>query len=190
MPNLILIKHASPQVVPGDPPERWHLSDEGRRLATVLGERLAAMPDRPAVVVSSDELKASETAEVIAGKLGVPMSTAPGLHEHDRSTVPQMRSGDFISMVELMLRKPAELVLGEETAAEAMERFDHAVSRVIEQHRDQTIAVVSHGTVIAMFVARHTNRPAFQIWREMGLPSYVVMSLPEYRVVGIVNRVD
>src|SRR3954453_8512495 len=155
MPNLILIKHASPQVVPGEAPERWHLSDEGRRRATVLAARLAEMPHRPAAVVSSEELKASQTAQVIAERLGVPMSTAPGLHEHDRSTVPQMRSSDFISMVELMLRKPNELVLGEETAAEALDRFDRAVSGVIEQPRHQTIAVVSHGTVIAMLVARH-----------------------------------
>jgi broad specificity phosphatase PhoE len=190
MPNLILVKHASPQVVPGEPPERWQLSDEGRRRATALAERLATMPDRPAAVVSSEESKASQTAEVIAGALGVPMTTAPGLQEHERSTVPQMRSGEFISMVELMLRKPTELVLGEETAAEALERFDRAVSRLVEGHRDQTIAVVSHGTVIAMFVARHTHGAAFQIWREMGLPSYVVLSLPPFAVVERVNRIE
>src|SRR5437868_11970538 len=116
MPSLILIKHASPQVVPGEPPEQWALSDEGRRRAASLADRVAAMADRPAAVVSSDERKAADTAEILATKLGVPTTTAHDLREHDRSTVPQMRSGEFISMIELMLRRPDEPVLGEETA--------------------------------------------------------------------------
>src|SRR3954466_10148209 len=157
MPSLILIKHASPQVVPDEPPEQWELSADGRRRATALAERIAAMDDRPAVVVSSDERKASQTAQIVAERLGITMSIEPELHEHDRSTVPHMRSAEFISMVELMLRRPSELVLGEENATEALARFDHAISHVIEQHHDQTIAIVSHGTVIAMFIARHTN---------------------------------
>src|SRR5689334_24407547 len=105
MPNLILIKHASPKVDPDQPPEQWEQSDDGRRRAARLAEKLAAMPDRPAVVISSEELKARQTAQVIADTVGVPMSTAPGLHEHDRSTVPHMRSAEFIPMIELMLRR-------------------------------------------------------------------------------------
>ena len=48
-----------------------------------------------------------------------------------------------------MLRKPDELVLGDETASDALDRFERAVRRVIDEHRQQTIAVVSGESVIA-----------------------------------------
>ena len=147
MPKLILIKHASPLVVPGKPPEQWRLSDQGRESCGPLAEKLRG--HQPAVVVSSVEPKAIETAEFVAASLGVSHHTAPGLHEHDRSNVPHMRSGEFISMMELFFRRPDELVLGKETASEALARFSKAVDAVVSQHADQTIAIVSHGTVIA-----------------------------------------
>jgi broad specificity phosphatase PhoE len=176
MPKLLLIKHASPLRQPDLPPERWPLSDEGRQKCDLLAQRIAE--HRPNVVVSSDELKARETAEILATHLTVSMKTAPGLHEHDRSSVPQLRSGEFISMIELMLRRPDELVLGEETANGALSRFDRAIRRVIDEHPNQDLAIVSHGTVIAMLLAKYSNRAAFALWREMGLPSYAVLSLP------------
>jgi len=32
MPQLVLIKHASPEVIAGVPPEQWRLSEQGRSL--------------------------------------------------------------------------------------------------------------------------------------------------------------
>src|SRR5207247_2074998 len=68
-------------------------------------------------------------------------------------------------------------------------RNSRAIGRVIGEHRQQTIAVVSHGTVIALFLARHSDRAAFGLWREMGLPSYAVLSLPELSLIEIAPRV-
>jgi broad specificity phosphatase PhoE len=92
-------------------------------------------------------------------------------------------------MIELMLRRPDELVLGEETANEALTRFDRAVRRVIDEHPNQDIAIVSHGTVIAMLLAKYSDRPAFGLWREMGLPSYAVLSQPPLQLIEVVSRV-
>ena len=93
-------------------------------------------------------------------------------------------------MIELMLRKPDQLVLGEETASAALDRFERAILRVISAHPDQTIAVVSHGTVIAMFLAQHSHQPAFSLWRQMGLPSYAVLGLAEMALTELVPRMD
>jgi broad specificity phosphatase PhoE len=60
MPKLILIKHAKPVVTPDLPPEEWSLGDEGRAQAAALAARLKTYA--PAVVVSSEERKARETA--------------------------------------------------------------------------------------------------------------------------------
>src|SRR4051812_42241799 len=188
MAKLILIKHASPQVVPAVPPQQWQLSDRGRQSCFALAERLR--PHQPHVVISSNEPKAVETAQLVAAELNLPHETADDLFEHDRSNVPHMRSGEFISMVELFFRRPDELVLGEETATEARQRFDDAVKAVL-RGRDaaDNIAIVSHGTVIALYLAQHLRQPPFQLWRQLGLPSMVVMELPDHRLVEMADKI-
>ena len=188
MRQLILVKHAAPEVVPGTPAERWRLSDKGRAACTPLAASLSSF--KPRVIVSSEEPKASETAERVARELGVPWETAPGLHEHDRSNVQHMRSGDFISTMELVFRRPQQLVLGRETAAGALKRFQNALDDVLERHAVEkgNVAVVSHGTVIALLLAHHSGNNGFDLWRRMQLPSYAVVEVPDFRVVQIVER--
>ena len=185
MSKLILIKHAAPEVVPSVPSEQWHLSEKGRASCTPLAEQMR--PFNPAIIVSSTELKAVETAELVAPKLGIPHSTARDFHEHDRSNVPHMRSSEFISAMELFFRKPDELVLGRETAQRAEARFTRAVQNVLQQHQD--VAIVSHGTVIALLLARYSDRSAFQLWRELGLPSFAVLDAPDMRIDNLVSKV-
>jgi broad specificity phosphatase PhoE len=141
------------------------------------------------VIVSSEEPKAAESAQLVAERLGVPWHTAAGLHEHDRSNVPHMRSGEFISMMELFFRKPPEHVLGRETADQARSRFRSAVDQVLNEHPDGNVAVVSHGTVIALLLAEMGQRTPFQTWRAMGLPSYAVVSLPEWTIEQSADRI-
>jgi broad specificity phosphatase PhoE len=173
MPKLILIKHAKPVVTPDLPPEEWSLSDEGRRQAAALAERLRAYG--PAAVVCSKETKASETGTIIGDALGISVSTSAGLREHARSTVPQMQTKEFISFMALLFKRPTELVLGEETAEEAYERFSEALSEIERANEGKTVAVVSHGTVLALHLARLSGQDPFAIWRRMGLPSFAVV---------------
>lgn len=186
MRHLILIKHASPQVQPDLPPEQWPLSEEGKAKCEALARQIAALS--PGVVVSSEELKAAETGRVVAEHLGVPHRTAPDLHEHDRSNVPQLRTAEFISMMELVFRRPRELVLGKETAVAALSRFQSALDEVLMEHPEGNVAVVSHGTVIALMLEKlDPKRKGFEVWRAMKLPSFVVLSLPGMGVERVVN---
>lgn len=186
MRKLILIKHASPQVQPDLPPEQWPLSQDGKAKCAALAEQVAAYS--PSVVVSSEELKAAETGQLVAQRLGVPHHAAPDLHEHDRSNVPQLRTAEFISMMELLFRRPNELVLGKETAVAALSRFQSALDEVLLEHPEGNVAVVSHGTVIALLLEKlEPKRRGFDVWRAMKLPSFVVLSLPGMAVERIVN---
>ncbi|HMO25546.1 MAG TPA: histidine phosphatase family protein [Tepidisphaeraceae bacterium] len=201
MPRLILIKHAAPVVDPDQPPERWPLSEDGRARAMTLAERIASLA--PARVLASRETKATQTAEVVASRLQIPFVPADDLHEHDRSNVPHMPSREFISMIELFFRKPHQLVtsandckfnrkphqlaLGFETADAARERIAGAVDRAIEAHPSETLAVVSHGTVISLLLQQRTGEDPFFSWRAMKLPSFLVIDLPSWRVEQRVN---
>ena len=187
MRKLILIKHASPQVQPALPPEKWPLSEEGKARCEALAAEVKTF--EPAVVVSSDEMKAAETGRIVAEKLGVPHRVAPDLHEHDRSNVPQLRSAEFISLMELLFRRPGEKVLGNETAVAALSRFESALDEVVMEHGEGNVAVVSHGTVIALLLEKlDRRRRGFDVWRSMKPPSFAVLGLPGMGVERVVNE--
>ena len=61
--QLILIRHAMPQVDANVPPHRWQLGAEGRAAAEALR---TAVPEH-AYLVASDEPKAVETMRELAG---------------------------------------------------------------------------------------------------------------------------
>jgi phosphohistidine phosphatase len=77
---VFLVRHAHSD--PGDPDELRPLSVRGREEARALGERLAAHPTPPALVVSSPLLRARETAEAIvdatSAELRIDERLAPG----------------------------------------------------------------------------------------------------------------
>jgi broad specificity phosphatase PhoE len=162
------------------------LSDAGREQANALAEQLR---DRAIeLLVTSTEPKAEETGRIVAEKLGVAVEAADGLQEHDRRNVPFMPTREFISTVALFFTQPNRLVLGRETARDAKHRFESAVRRVMESNPAKNVAIVTHGTVLSLLVAEYANQDAFQLWRRMGLPSYVVMDWPALSVVEIVEK--
>lgn len=186
--NLYLIKHAKPLVNPSQLPELWKLSSEGveasKHLASVL--QVAGI----ARVYCSEEVKAIETAEVIAKELNLSHETRPDLHEHDRSNVPHMRSGEFISHMEVFYRRPDERILGKESAAEALARFENAVKKTVAESGQDNLAIISHGTVISLLISKLQGKAnGFELWRSMQLPSYAVISLPDWSVTQVVSRV-
>jgi broad specificity phosphatase PhoE len=187
MAKLILIKHAKPLIEPARSSEQWKLSEEGRAQCELLADRIAE--HAPAIVFSSVEPKAVETAKILGERLGVLCESADDLGEHDRTNVPHMRSGEFISNIELLFRQPDEQVLGRESADEALARFDYAIDTAIKAHPDANVAIVSHGTVIALFIEKYSDRDGFLTWREMGLPSFAVFEISGKKLVELRNRV-
>lgn len=188
MAKLTLIKHASPQQEPGVSPHDWKLSAAGREKAAALAERLRV--HAPAIIFTSDEPKAVETAEIIAQALGVPHEVAADLHEHDRINVPQMPTREFISSMALFFKRPTELVLGRETAEQARRRMTVAMDRILAENERRDVAVVTHGTVLALYLAPLLEGDEFDLWRRLGLPSYVVLDGEKMETVEIVERVD
>lgn len=188
MSKLILIKHASPQQDPNVSSHDWKLSDAGRTKAAALAERLR--PHAPKCILTSDEPKAIETGEIIAAALGIPAEIVPDLHEHDRSNVPQMPTREFISSMALFFKRRGELVLGKETAEQAERRVTGAIEGIVSTHADEGVAIVTHGTVLALYLASLLKSDAFELWRRWGLPSYVVIDRATKRAVETVERID
>lgn len=177
----ILIRHSLPEIVPELPPDRWQLSPEGRIRCQPLAQELTAY--LPLNVVSSREPKAQETAELLASRLGLAYRVAENLHEHEGRHYPLLNREQFEALVFRFFASPQQLIMGSETADQAHRRFATAVAAVCGSGDEGNFAIVSHGTVISLLVARANGLDPFRFWKSLGLPSLIVLSWPQQRIV-------
>jgi len=187
--KLVLVRHSLPEIVPSLPASQWRLSEEGRLRCEKLAERLALY--EPAIVVTSLEPKAAETGQIAADILGVPFKTASGLHEHQRPRAGLFRIREqFEAQVARLFERPGELILGNETADQAHARFATAIAAVVGQHPAGNLVVVTHGTVLTLFVTRIVGLDPVPFWKRLGLPCFVVLLLPDLDLLKVVANVD
>lgn len=176
--TLTLIRHSISAPTDGIPAAAWPLSEEGRRACLPLAETIAAL--RPARLYTSTEPKAAETGRLVGAVLGLPVAAEPGLHEHERAHTRWMGRPQFESAVENFFAQPDKLVFGDETAYAALERFTQAVDRVLARHPAESLAIVTHGTVMALFVQARCGIEPFPFWRALRMPAWITLELPGF----------
>jgi len=111
-----------------DPP----LNETGREQAAALAEKLAGEPIE--AVYSSDLHRASETAEIVAGRLGLPVERDAGLREID--------VGSWQGLTRAQIDgRPWD----GETYEQHAERAMRALQAIAERHPEGRVLVVSHG---------------------------------------------
>jgi len=182
---LILVKHSLPQVVKDMPAREWVLSEQGRDRVYALAEKLRVY--RPEIIVSSIEPKARETASVLARNLELEYQMVNGLHEHDRSSSPYYSNDEFQRLVREFFENPSALIFGSESADQALERFRRTVKSVLDSYQDETIVIVTHGTVISLYVSWLTGCDGYELWGELGLPSFVVLDIQSRALIKTEN---
>jgi broad specificity phosphatase PhoE len=180
--KLILVRHSVPAIVPGVPAREWMLSDHGRQRCHALAAMLAE--HTPDIVVSSLEPKAVETGQIVASLLGKPFATAPGLHEHKRRGVEFSTREEFEARMAVLFAHPTELVMGSETAEQAGHRLAQAIAHVLDRYPGDNVAVVTHGTVMSLYVAQVAGVEPFSFWRRLGLPSFAVLRMGSSAVLA------
>lgn len=188
--HLILIKHSAPVVAIDLPPAQWVLATPGRIRCAALAQQLAGY--KIAAIAASESPKARETAELLAARLAFPdpLRLDHDLREHERSAADfYPAQGNFQQAVHELFARPDELVFGRETASAARTRFAAAVRRHLTATPSGDLAIVAHGTVITLFVAAHATIEPFAFWQRLGLPSFVVLALPELRLIETVTDI-
>lgn len=178
---LILIKHSLPRIEEDRPANTWSLSVEGQLRAHRLAEQLERF--EPEVIVSSNEPKAKETAEILASHFQLDMQMISDLREQDRSKVPHLSTNAFQASIREFFQKPDKLVFGSETANQAHARFYRAVHFILNEHKNKTVVIVTHGTVISLFVSRLTGSSDLELWSQLGLPSFIALELGSNKVI-------
>jgi broad specificity phosphatase PhoE len=183
--QLILVKHSLPEIKMDRPAREWSLAEEGKARAEGLADILKL--HQLDFLAASKEPKAMETAQIIAARCGVDLRVLEGLHEHERSSAPYLSKLEFETAVRTFFEKPDTLVFGDETANQAHERFSNAIYSILSENSNSKIAIVTHGTVIALFVSRLTGQPGFEIWSRLGLPSFAVLDLESNKLIALEN---
>jgi broad specificity phosphatase PhoE len=182
---LTLVRHSLPEIKKDLPASQWKLSEEGkaraRRLADVLKSHGFDF------IATSHEPKAVETAQILADQFGLQPRVIAGLHEHERRNTPYLSKIDFEANVREFFEKPDIPVFGDETADQAHARFSGTINSILSENNNSKIAIVSHGTVISLFVSRLSGKPGFKIWSELGLPCFMVLDMQSKELMAFEN---
>lgn len=187
MSHLILLRHSLPNTNRTAANSQWALSEEGRERARQLANQLFYY--QPTTVVTSMERKAAETGKIVATMLGIPFTPAPDLHEHERSNVSYTSRAEFERHISDFFANPNRVVFGTESADDAYRRFGRAVDRVLHRNHYEPVVIVTHGTVMSLFIARRAGIDPLPLWQSLGMPSFAVLSLPGCSLQRLVDAV-
>ena len=166
------------------PASKWPLSADGIEQCEVLASELERF--LPAVMFSSPETKAMETAERIGLHLGIGFSVRDELREHRRPAtfLPQP---EFQENIRRFFVSPGSIVYGSESANDVARRIESEIRRAQADHPDENILMVTHGTAMTSFASRHNDADAYSLWQSLDLPAYIAFGLPSFDIVDSVG---
>lgn len=185
MTHLILVRHSISQPQPGVSAHQWTLTDEGRARCAKLAGQL--VPYRIAHIASSDEQKAIDTANLLAEHLGVVETPAivPDFGETRRATAPYYDdAAAFRAAIHAAIAEQTRVVFGEEAFADARQRFAAALQRLVHAYPDETLAVVTHGTIMSLVLGHYAGVDTFRTWQALQMPAYAVLT-PNFELLDL-----
>jgi probable phosphomutase (TIGR03848 family) len=159
--KLVLVRHAVTEqtgpMLTGRAPG-VDLSDDGRRQAKALGERLAEIP--VAAVYASPIERTAQTAEAIATHHSGDVRELPGVIEADYG---EWTGGKLADLAKTELWKTVQRAPSRarfprgESLAEMQGRMVTALEAVIADHPGEVVVVVSHADPIKAAIAHFTG---------------------------------
>ena len=60
----------------------------------------------------------------------------------------------------------------------------------MKRHPAGNLAIVSHGTVMTLFLAHVSGIDPVPFWKQLGLPAFVVLSYPDLALLKVVASVE
>ncbi len=149
------LSHPQVRIDPETPVPNWGLSDVGLRRAEALAAQgwLAGT----ALVVSSAERKAAETAHIIAKSLGLDVEVREAMHENDRSATGFLPPSEFEATADQFFARPHESVRGWERAIDAQVRIVSEADAVLARDFRGDVLFVGHGAVGTLLYCRYAG---------------------------------
>lgn len=154
----LYITHPQIRIEPEVPVPQWGLSDIGI-------DRCALVATRPWVrqlgrIVSSGEVKAIETAEILARAAGIVPEHVEAMHENDRSATGFLPPPAFERAADWFFTHPHQSFHGWERAIDAQSRIVSAVNSILADHDPSIpIAFIGHGGVGTLLKCHLSGQP-------------------------------
>jgi broad specificity phosphatase PhoE len=120
-------------------------------------------------IIHSSEVKAKQTAEAFAEGLDVQMYQLSGLDELARNHEGRLNDEEYRERVHRALSEPENGVLGWESAASALKRFEDAVRKVDIMFHQKNVLIVSHGLVLTLYFCKLKGLQgiAYERWKQL-----------------------
>jgi broad specificity phosphatase PhoE len=183
MGKLILVRHGESlgnrERIFATAPHELPLTELGYSQAQYAGLRIAQL-FRPALVVTSEYVRASETARIIAGVLGVPLQVELNLHEREVGAHRGRSYDSFMDVPDYDAARPwAWKPEGGESYEEVQARVAPILDRLAAAHATTDVVVVSHGGVMTTLWAYAAGD-----WNEAHVPPNCGIVLIEHGPQG------
>ena len=162
------------------------LAEEGCRRCDWLTDELTARGVTR--LYSSLEPKALETAALVAVKIGLAVEPCQDLHENDRTGMGFVGPDVLQRRLREFFAQPDRTVIGNETANGALRRFAQSIRNIASKAHGNASAIVTHGTVLSLFVAHHNPIAPYDLWSSLGLPSYLVLDTTSFAFDGKIHN--
>jgi probable phosphoglycerate mutase len=154
------------------------LSALGRDQARLLAEAMAG--ERIVRVWTSDMARAVQTGEIVAGMLGVDVVVRKGLREFGVGDAagttgePDPFAATFAAWLDgdLDARIP-----GGESGEEVVQRYEAVLEEIADQHRGESVLVVSHGGVMCLALSAVARNLTVSHSRDIPMPNCGVVAL-------------
>ena len=177
-PLVVLVRHAAVEADPAAPAALWPLSDGGRQGARALARApLWRAIDR---IFTSPELKALETAQIIAGANGISVTAVEDLREVERPVGQWL--DDYHAAVAAYFAAPVVGAHGWEPPATAQARIRACINE-LRTWEPARFAVIGHGLTLSLYVASLTGADPAAVWPSITLPDVTVVD-PEKGTVS------
>ena len=154
----VYLTHPQVRIDPAVPVPQWGLSELGRERTIQTAQR--SWLRRIGRVVSSDEVKAVETASILADAAGCKVEIAKDMGENDRSATGFLPPPEFEKAADWFFANPQQSFKGWERAIDAQRRIVSAVEAVLAEHDSQIpILFVGHGGVGTLLKCHLAGQP-------------------------------
>ena len=188
MSRLILVRHGESsgnrERIYATAPHELPLTELGYAQAQAAARRIA-QSFNPKLVVSSTYVRASESARIISGILGVPLKVMPDLHEREIGSFRGRPYDSFLQEPDYDPARPwAWKPLGGESYEDVQARVGPILDQLAAAHAGEDIVVVSHGGVMMTLWAYVTGT-----WESAHAPANCGIVLIEHGASGYAKPV-
>lgn len=147
------------------------LDAEGREQALKIGARIAALPEPPVAVYSSDLSRARDTAQAIAAPLGLTVNTTAALRET------RLGAWEGLNRAEIEARGEGKLLAGylrdsltnrppdSETLESVYDRMNRALDEIRAKHYPGPVVIVGHGGSLRALICAALAAPLASMQR-------------------------